>query len=185
MRQSWPLFVSGMMLALVAVFVLRETQAENSLSRDNSGLRAKVPDFRALEGSIAAREKAMETKQLELKALEETLAQERKTLEEKISQMEKLRDEIKVYQEKNEALSDNILGRLVKTYETMEPKKAAGIISVMEDELAVEMLLKMKEKKVSSVLAVMDPSRAMQLSTLVANRRPAGRAVTNGRLNQK
>ena len=67
----------------------------------------------------------------------------------------------------------------------MSPKKASGVLMVMNDSLAVELLMAMKEKKVAQVLDVMDPNRAMALSSLVAKRRPAGAATSEEQLQPK
>jgi len=82
------------------------------------------------------------------------------------TQIEKLRAEMTKHEGED-------LARLVKSVETMQPKKAASLVSAMEDSLAVAVLRKMKEKKVAGVFDVMEPSRAVALSTLLADRKPA------------
>lgn len=185
MKSSWVLFVAGLFLTLVGTLVYRETSAGTDFNKESSGIMAPVPDIKKLEGSVAEREKSLEKKEIEVREIRESLEVEKKKLEAQLAELDKLRLEVKKYQELNDKLADDIMLRLVKTYETMDAKKASGVIAVMEDSLAVELLLKMKEKKIAPLLAAMDPSRAMQLSTLVANRRPSGQAVTNRRLNEK
>ena len=95
----------------------------------------------------------------------------------RIQELEKIQGEVESAQGKNKEVNAEIMKKMVKTYETMAPKKAAGVLSVMKDDLAVEVLLKMKEKKLASILDAMEPNRAMTLSSIMAKRRPAGIAI--------
>jgi flagellar motility protein MotE (MotC chaperone) len=91
----------------------------------------------------------------------------------RLAELEEVQNAVAKLQTQNKQQNDEILKRLVKTYETMNPKKAAGVIGIMPDSLAIDVLMAMKEKKLASILDVMEPNRAMVLSSLISARRPA------------
>ena len=184
MRQSWTYFVAGLFLvaAISAIFGLRRAQAEDTRvtkieDPKMSGLKTDVPDKDKMETALKEREAELAKKENELKESSERLAAEEARLKLRIAELEKLQGEISESQGRNRERDDAILKRMVKTFETMTPKKASGVISIMNDELAVEVLTTMKEKKTAALLEVMDANRAMTLSSLMAKRRPAGQAV--------
>lgn len=142
-----------------------------------SGLKVNVPSSAEAENALVEKEKALAEQERKIKAKEAQMKLEEDRLQARLEELTKLYDEVASVQNKNKEQGAAVLARLVKTFESMQPKKASGIISVMEDKLAVELLLSMKEKKVAVVLEAMDPNRAMTLSSLVAQRRPAGRAI--------
>ena len=152
-----------------------ETKAEKkSDSKEGiSSLNTKVPNSAELEAGLGQKEKELKEREEKIKAQEDLLAVEENRLKVRVDELEKLRSEMDGDKKKFDRRKDEEFKRLVKTYEAMSPKKASGVVSIMEDTLAVDLLLAMKEKKVSEILNVMEPNRAMTLSALLARRKPA------------
>jgi len=142
-----------------------------------SGLRVNTASLPETEGELVKRQKELDEKDRLLKDQENRLAVEEQRLKIRIDELQKLQDEIVKVQDQNKARSDEIIKKIVKTFETMAPKKAAVVMSAMADDLAVDIVLNMKEKRVAGILEAMEPSRAMTISSLIAQRRPAGQAI--------
>ena len=102
------------------------------------------------------------------------MQQQKGELEKKLAALEdvrgkiatKLEDKVKVDQAKVESL--------VSVYANMKPVQAAQIISGINEDLAVEVLGKMKNKAAAEILNLMDPDKAKKLSEHFAGfREPA------------
>jgi flagellar motility protein MotE (MotC chaperone) len=183
-KQLWTLFVTGLFAVAVSWAVLSDTRASQTDPRIKkiddpsiSGLKTPAPSQSDLETALVAREKELDGREARVKEAEDRLKVEETRLKLQVQEMEKLQSDLEAMEDKNKAKNQEILKKLVKTYETMSPKKAAGVLSVMKDSEAVEIFMNMKEKKLAAILDAMDPNRAMTLSTAMAKRRPAGEAV--------
>jgi flagellar motility protein MotE (MotC chaperone) len=178
----WTYFMLGLFLTATFVAVVtRETAAEDARVRkvegaEISGLKVPAPGEKDVSAALTEREERVKGDELRLKEVEARLGVEEARVKARIDELQKIQDDLVTQREKNAVKSSEVLTKLVKTYEKMAPKKAASVIAVMKDELAVELLLSMKEKSVATILDSMDPNRAMQISTLIADRRPAGSA---------
>ncbi len=60
---------------------------------------------------------------------------------------------------------------LVKTYEDMKPRDAAGIFNVLDMNVLLEVLDRMEERKAAAVLAAMLPERARLATQMLAQKR--------------
>jgi len=209
-RQNWSLFIAGLALVVMTAFFMPRSQAETSsdiasakpsvssvitpLSGETgvsaeapkedsslSGLKTPVPASAELETNLQKREKELALREQRIKEFEDRVKAEEDRVKVRIEDLEKLQSEINVQEEKYKQVDQVIVNRLVKTIETMQAKKSALLMAGLEDEVAVEMSLKLKEKKLAAILDVMDPVRAIQISTLLYKRRPAaaGRVVAS------
>lgn len=87
--------------------------------------------------------------------------------EKKLNKLEKdLRvKELKLVEEKKKnTTSDENFDELVKIYSKMNAKKAANILSIMDDNFLIKLFKRMKPAKVSKILINLQPSRAAKLS---------------------
>lgn len=182
MRQAWIFFFFAMVTAGLSATFVRGVRAEGEgalRTIEKSELRAPrnpVPEFSALEKSLKEREDSLLLRETELREAEDRLRAEELRLKARVQELEEMYQKLDSTEKRLQTRSDDVMKRMIKTFESMAPKKAAGVISVMKDPLAVELLMQMKEKKVASILDVMDPNRAMALSSMMAARRPAGSA---------
>ena len=87
-------------------------------------------------------------------------------------------DELKALQAKLEALDNTRKERdeaswrgLVKVYETMKPRDAATIMNDLEMTVLLAVLDRMKEAKAAPILALMQPDKARQVTTGLAQMR--------------
>jgi flagellar motility protein MotE (MotC chaperone) len=182
MRTFWTAFVFGMFVVGLGSIGFQNLSAQQKDERaptindtSQSGIRVPVPGTDEMVTALEQKEKDLEQKEKRLKQLEERLQVEEDRLKIRVSELEQLQNKIEASRSKYKIEDQKVFGRMVKTFETMQPKKAAAVMATLEQEVAVELLMAMKEKKVASVLEAMDPTRASSLNMLIANRRPAGR----------
>lgn len=93
-------------------------------------------------------------------------------IEKKITELTNVRNDIqiqidKMREEARLRYSNKIL-RLVKVYETMKPKQAASVFNTVDMKVLVPVAEKMKEAKLSAILAVMSNERATKLTAALA-----------------
>jgi len=68
------------------------------------------------------------------------------------------------------AAEETQLQSLVKIYENMKPKAAAGVFEELDMDILLEVVSRMKERKVAPILALMTPTRAKELTFEPAQR---------------
>ena len=66
--------------------------------------------------------------------------------------------------EEQNAKYDDWIKKTAKMYEAMDPKKASKIITKYSDNIARDILYKMKQKKAAEILAVIDPEVANRIT---------------------
>ena len=73
--------------------------------------------------------------------------------------------------QEKEAAYERKIGRLVKMYAGMKPKKAALIVDKMNLEVAQEIFLRMRETSAAQILSFVDSSKAAKISERLAFKR--------------
>jgi flagellar motility protein MotE (MotC chaperone) len=184
MKSLWSYFVAGIFMTAFLFTVLKSSNASEKDPRvksiddpSMSALKTPVPESAEMEDALVQRKQELEGKEKLLKEIEKRLAVQEERVKGRIEELQQLQQKQSEFKTAEVKQRESVTATLVKTYETMSPKKASGVISVMEDRLAVELLMAMKPKRVAAILDVMEPNRAMTLSTKIAERRPAGSAV--------
>ena len=135
--------------------------------------RKLLLDLRARRAQIDQREQALAAREAVLTGAEARIAA-------RVGELTSLQKRLEVLEagrgEKEEA---NWRG-LVKLYEGMRPRDAAAIFNDLETQVLLEILDRMKEAKAGPVLAAMQPDRARQATTDLAqfrSRRTASPSV--------
>jgi flagellar motility protein MotE (MotC chaperone) len=101
----------------------------------------------------------------ELVTLRQTVAVQEQVLEEGRRELQSLVQEIENQQRVLVEDRERSAVRLAKMYETMKPAQAAPILSVLELEIVLDIMGRMKEREAARILAQMDPSLAARIST--------------------
>ena len=126
--------------------------------------RGILLDLRRRRTELEAREAALSSREGLLSAAEKRLsvrADELTDLQRRLQALEKTRGE----------RDEESWRGLVKLYETMKPREAAAIFNDLDRAVLLAMLDRMKEGKAALVLAAMQPERARQITTELAQRR--------------
>ncbi len=112
---------------------------------------------------LAERERA-------LKAEEERLLALRKEVDMKIAKYEKLLGQTEEKQKRKQEEKDVKVDQLVKLFEGMSPEGAAARLAALDDGMAAAILGRMKSRKASAAMSVMDPKRVAVIAMKIVGR---------------
>jgi flagellar motility protein MotE (MotC chaperone) len=180
MKSFWTYFVTGAFVVLLLGVGVRSALGEKSETAQAADAQATAsPNNKVvvedLARSLNEKEKALQDKELRLADLESRLRTQEDRIKSRVEELRILTDMQKKNSEELSARRQDIEARMIKTFETMNPKKAAEVLSVMDDALAVDVLMAMKSKKVATIMDKMDSNKAMLLQTKIAERKPASK----------
>lgn len=113
---------------------------------------------------IDKRERELHTREALLKAAEQELDRKYQELSQLGREIEKL---LETQSEEEEAR----IKSLVKIYEGMKPKDAARIFDTLDLDILVSVVSQMSERKLSPVLANMNPERARTITIMLAEQK--------------
>ncbi len=102
---------------------------------------------------------------------ENRLKQTRKEIEERISNLLQLRKEVDSKIATLQNLGQKEIQHLVKVYESMSPEEAAPLVEGLRQNIAVELLARMKGKKAGKILEFVEEKKAVELSEVLAKRK--------------
>jgi flagellar motility protein MotE (MotC chaperone) len=108
-------------------------------------------------------------KEAALKKEEERLLTLKKELSEMMDKYSKLLSDLENTIKKIEAIKNERLEHLIKTYESMPPDKAAQQLASMDEQTAVNILSGMKNKKAALIMANMELKKATSLTEALYN----------------
>lgn len=110
------------------------------------------------------RKKELDQREKELNELEEELHKQRVEVEGRIQKLEEIRAQIASVLKERVATDEEKVNKLVEFYSNMKPKQAADILMTINEELAVEVLGKMKKKNAAEVMNLLPAAKAQTLS---------------------
>ena len=128
---------------------------------------ADIPLLTSLQ-QRQARLEAIAVKERQLAEREEALRQARQQIESQLETLTTLRQEITELLVEKEAFEEQRFGHLVKVYEGMRPAEAASLVERLDEDTAVRLFFRMKEKKISKILEAVKPDVAARLSERLA-----------------
>tara|TARA_B110001454_G_scaffold219179_1_gene250824 strand:+ start:112759 stop:113637 length:879 start_codon:yes stop_codon:yes gene_type:complete len=149
--------------------------ANETKSADNSGIDFDfVRDFKD-------RKKALDQKEEELKAWEAEIQTQKSELDTKIAEIQKIRKDISAQLEERVKADQAKIDTLVQVYSQMKPSQAAKVFEALDEDLAVDILTKMKKKSAADILNLLKADKAQVLSEKFAGytRKPASAKDTN------
>ena len=114
--------------------------------------------------SMQERQAHLEEREQQLARREEELRGIQQRVEEKLALLSTLRKEVGALMEEKEAFEEKRFEHLVKVYEGMKAEEAAALFERLQEDTAVKMLFRMKEKKVSQIMGFIKPEVAVKLS---------------------
>ncbi|WP_082190982.1 MotE family protein [Peribacillus loiseleuriae] len=114
-------------------------------------------------------EAEMSDRQEKIKKLESLIDSRDKTIERTELKKQQLEMEIEELRAEQE-ITKRAFQDIIKTYETISPKKAAPIFSKMGDEEALKILSSIKTDKLAAILEQMTPDDAARFTKLLASK---------------
>jgi len=121
-------------------------------------------DLSARRQMLDKREKEMMTREALLRAAEQEI-------DRKYQELSGLRGEIENLLEQQSSEEKARIASLVKIYEGMKPKDAARIFDTLDLDILVAVMSEMSERKLSPVLAAMNPERARTITIMLAEQK--------------
>lgn len=126
--------------------------------------RKLLLDLRQRREELDGRDAALATRELVLTAAEQKLAA-------RIGELQALQTKLEALDSARKQREDTGWQGLVKLYETMKPRDAATIFNDLDMPVLLQVVNRMKEAKAAPVLAAMQPDKARDLTTKLAQMR--------------
>lgn len=152
--------------------VFEDNSAEVPAWRDAGDSDLEMTSVRMeLFDDLAKRRAELEKAQKDMKVREALLKAAEQELDRKYQELRKLRGEIEALLERQSDEEQGRITSLVKVYEGMKPKDAARIFDTLDLDILVQVLSRMSERKLSPVLAAMNPERARTVTIMLAEQK--------------
>lgn len=121
------------------------------------------------------RKKELDAREEELNRLDAELQVQKVDLEKRMKELEEMRSKISSILEDRVKVDDQKVDTLVQMYSNMKAPQAAKVFETMDEDLAVEILGRMKKKNAADIMNLLKPEKAQILSEMFAGykRRPA------------
>lgn len=129
---------------------------------------------RALLEKLRNRRDEIDTKDRDLEMRDNLLRMSERKLDERIGELRTLENQLGQNQSKNDAKTR--YKPLVVMYESMKPKEAARVFDRLDTRILMDLVAHMNPRKVSEILAVMEPSAAEKLTIALARQAQLGDA---------
>ncbi len=117
---------------------------------------------------IEKKNRELKEREVELKLKEQAL----KTLEEQVlADLKKVEDALNKSREQfgmRKEMIDNNINSLVKVYSSMRPDDAATLLGILDEDIAVQIISRMKSKNAGQVMGKMDTKVAKNISEKIA-----------------
>lgn len=113
---------------------------------------------------LEERKLALDQKEKQLKELEEKLQLEQVALEKRVGELEEKRRNIASKLDSRVKEDEESLKKLVEMYSNMKPQNAAQVMVSLDEELAINVLKRMKKQNAGNILNFMSPQKAKSLS---------------------
>ncbi len=140
--------------------------AAQSGANPDQGMEAKstVPEDLSHFEKLKARKDELDMREKELSELEEELQKQKVELDKRIVQLEEMRNQIAQILKDRVEVDQEKVTKLVDLYSNMKPKQAADVIGSINEDLAVEVLAKMKKKNAAEIMNLLPAEKARTLS---------------------
>lgn len=122
--------------------------------------REQISNFNKLR----ERKIELDQREQELAKLEEELHQQKSEIEKRIQELSKMRQDIAKVLENKVSVDEQKITKLVDFYSNMKPVSAAKVIQDIDEDLAVEILGKMKKKNAADIMNLLKPEKAQKLT---------------------
>jgi flagellar motility protein MotE (MotC chaperone) len=110
------------------------------------------------------RKKELDEREAELGKLEEELQKQKVEIETKIKQLDEIRRSIAGRLDEKVKVDEEKVTKLVEMYKNMKPIQAAKVVESLDEDLAVEILDRMKQKNAAEIMGFIAAEKAKSLS---------------------
>lgn len=120
--------------------------------------------------SLTRRREDLDKREAALDMREKLLQTTEQRLDQKLAEVQKVQADIKTSVRTLNDQEAAQIASLVKVYEAMKPKEAAAIFQGLDRTILIDVSARMREAKMSAILAAMDPEKAREVTVMLAKR---------------
>lgn len=114
------------------------------------------------------RKKELDAREEELNRMESELQVQKVELEKRLKELEEMRTKISSILEDRVKVDEQKVDTLVQMYTNMKAPQAAKVFETMDEDLAIEILGRMKKKNAADIMNLLKPEKAQILSEMFA-----------------
>lgn len=162
------IIISIITFVLIFGGVVVVSQNLNRMSMGGSLPDLAAEDYEAAERvfqDMAVERDRIQQEKEELLAMRQSVAVQEKVLEQGRSQLEAVIAKLETKQTEYVEERERSAEKLAKMYEAMKPAQAAPILSALELDIILDIMIRMKERPAAKILSYMDAGLAAQVST--------------------
>lgn len=165
---------------------IEKAKADLKAKAEPEGVRITPPNAQVAAAGASAEERALleklkdrrneiEARDRDLEMRDNLLRMGERKLDERIGELRSLENQLGGGAGKNDA--KNRYRSLVVMYESMKPKEAARVFDRLDVRILIDLVGHMNPRKVSEILAVMEPGAAEKLTVALARQAAQGEAA--------
>lgn len=113
---------------------------------------------------LVQRKKQLDDREAELSRTEAELEEQKMVLEKRMAELEETRRKISSVLEDRVKVDDQKIDTLVQVYTNMKAPQAAKIFETLDEDLAIEILGRMKKKNAADIMNLIKPEKAQVFS---------------------
>ncbi len=123
-----------------------------------------TPEQLSFFNKLEERKQQLDVREKELQKLEEELQEQKLALEKRLRDLDDLRTKISSRLDEKVKVDQEKVDKLVEFYSNMKPQQAAKVFEDIDEDLAVEILNKMKKKSAADIMNLLKSEKAQKLS---------------------
>jgi len=120
--------------------------------------------------NLSERRAALDEREHDLTMREQLIGVTEKRVEERLTELKDLETRLNAMLAKRDEAEEVQMTSLVKTYESMKPADAARVFNKLDRSVLLSVASRMKPQKIGAVMAAMEPSKAQDLTVMLALR---------------
>ncbi len=121
--------------------------------------------------AVAEEREALERLRRDLLLEEKRLKKTREEINERIAALKEIRAQVAKDMARYHSEREREMNHLVKIYEAMSPEEAGPLMEQLAQDISVELLFRMKDKKAGRILEFVDEARAVSITEELARRK--------------
>ena len=155
----------------ISLFNTASAQADKVDKKKVEEIKPTEPVLAELTGSelghltkLVERKKELDAREEELARVEAELNEQKAALQRRLTELEQMRANISSMLEDRVRADDQKIETLVQFYSNMKPPQAAKIFETIDEDLAVQILGRMKKKNAADILNLIKPEKAQMFT---------------------
>ena len=155
LKAQWSFVIVGFLCAVLGLAIFhtiqtyasKDSRVKKDESREVAGIKNDVPLSREMSEALKRKEIELNEQEQRIKDESERLKIEEAKIKSRIDELLEIQAKLEKSKKEDQKLAEDTKAKLLKTFEKIQPKKAAAIITNMEDDVAVSILKNLKEKQ--------------------------------------